>query len=84
MSTIRYDGYENITPSEFLDACSKSEKEDLIDLLIQRKTNGYRKFRTNPMEGEFEKAVDKLHGSYSHLTKEETKTIIGIAGKCIE
>ena len=70
-----------VSPTEFLDGCSKSEKEELVQLLIKK---GYSRVRMSTNETEFENGLDKLRGTYSHLTKEETKTIIGIADKCIE
>jgi hypothetical protein len=76
----------DIDPSEFLSACSSREKEELIDELIE---DGYisKTCRVNVSynysvsESLFEEALQKLHGKWNMLTKEEEEAIIKIANR---
>ena len=76
----------DIDPSEFLSACSSSEKDELINELIE---DGYisKNCRVNfsydysVPESFFEEALRKLHGKWNMLTKEEEESIIKIANR---
>jgi hypothetical protein len=73
----------DISADEFLSALSKQELNNLVQLL-----NSDYNIATKPNldkmsygEWQFETAINKLHGKYTSLTKEEEETIINIAKK---
>lgn len=80
-----------IEPYEYIDTCTKSEIRDLISELVDRghlptsvkqfqkideKKKGF-----HPSEAEYENALDKLHGKYTNLSREDEETILKIANK---
>lgn len=76
--------YVDVDVDEYLSACSTKETEELVDLLIE---DGYLKKDCRPSydyvysvsESLFEEALQKLHGKWNSLTKEEEEAIINIA-----
>lgn len=73
-----------VTPQEFLEECTDSEIEELVDLLkldypefldrnfLERRSVG---------EQEFEAMVNSLHGKWNMLSSEEEETIRAVAKK---
>jgi hypothetical protein len=73
----------DITVDEFLDGCSINELERVVDLLEE---SGYAKkpidlTRTSASEQFYEAALDKLHGNWNRLSKEEEDFIIKLGNK---
>ena len=81
----------DIEPYEYVESCSKKERKELIEELIEsgylppsvknfgepdEKKNGF-----HPAEFMYESALDKLHGKYTVLTKEEEDIILKIANR---
>jgi hypothetical protein len=89
MVRIREEGTFNISMETIIENCNDNELEELALLLVN---NGYFKGvfinrndrRMSPSEEIFEKELTKIHGNYSHLTKQETTSIINIGKKCVE
>ena len=77
---------ECISVHEFLEACNSSEKEDLIESLIE---DGYLKKNCRPVSNElysapesmYEEALQKLNGKWNMLTREEEELILKIANR---
>lgn len=73
----------DIDVDEFLNRCSGREVEELVDALVE---DGYVKridsssdHLMSVPEKEFEEALNKLHGKYQSLTKEEEDLIKSIS-----
>lgn len=70
---------------EFIAACSDSEIQEIIDILIEDNwLNEGASMSNNPMsvsESEFEEALNKLHGNWNRLSQEEEETILKIANR---
>lgn len=68
-----------IDPEEFVDSCSKRELKELIDYLIQEDyivaSSRIMGNHLSMPEKEFEDTLNKLHGKYRNLTKEEEEII---------
>ncbi len=82
----------DIEAYEYVDNCSKAEIRDLINELIDRdylpqsvkvmiSQQDNKKPGFHPSESIYESALDKLHGKYSNLTREEEETILKIASR---
>lgn len=73
----------NLEVDEFLDECSDSEINEVIQYLIR--VNSIPPISTHNRisvaEAEFENAVNKLHGEWNRLSKEDEETIKRIASK---
>lgn len=86
MPYFDYDGSVDVDIDDFLTACSSSEINDLIDALEE---DGYIKPsqrilddpKVSAPEQLFEEALDKLHGKWNMLTKEEEQIIMLLANK---
>ena len=83
MPYFYYEGNLDIEVDEFLDACDKKEKEELIDALIE---DGYIKPSQRTVDEKlcaaeeiFEESLSTLHGKWNRLTKEEEIIIMTIA-----
>lgn len=72
-----------ITPEDFVDECSSSEIQELVDYLRERDYISETEDRTNMCipETELEEALDKLHGKYRNLSTEEEEIIKKIANR---
>ena len=79
----------DIDADEFLSACGRRDKEEIIDILIE---DGYLKkncrverydpsLPSNPSEYFYNEAIDKLSGKWNMLTREEEDTILKIANR---
>lgn len=77
----------DIDPSDFVDKCSSSEIEELIDILIK---DGYLKRTARPvseteednlMDSTYKNAIEKLLDKRIYLTLEEEQFIINLANK---
>jgi hypothetical protein len=69
-----------ITPEDFVDSCSSSEIQELIDYLTEQ-GHGKQKDQMCIPETELEEALDKLHGKYRNLSSEEEEIIKKIANR---
>ena len=75
----------DIDPEEFLSSCNTSEKEELIKALIEdgylKKDcrEGFEDQKYSVSEAFYQEALNKLHGKWNMLTKEEEETILNIA-----
>ena len=73
----------DLDPSEFVSSCSKSEIDELINILIEdgyiEKRNSISKKQMSVPESMFEEYIDALHGNWNRLTKEEEEIIMVIA-----
>lgn len=86
MPYFDYDGSIDVDVDDFLSACNRSEINDLIDALEE---DGYIKPsqrilddpKVSVPEQLFEEALDKLHGKWNQLTKEEEQIIMLLANK---
>lgn len=79
-----FESYVDVDPSDFVDACSKREIKELIDILTEDghiKPTYYNvpEKQKNIMELEWGIALDKLSNSRLMLTREEEETILKIA-----
>jgi len=79
-----FESYVDVDPSDFVDACSKREIKELIDILTEDghiKPTYYNvpEERKNIMELEWGIALDKLSNGRLMLTREEEETILKIA-----
>ena len=77
--------YIDIDPSEYIDSCSKSEIDDLIDFLVE---DGYitRNSKKSPenkslMDLEWDEVIEKLSENRLRLTREEEEMIVKISGR---
>jgi hypothetical protein len=77
----------DIDINDFLDRCDSSEKEELIDALIE---DGYIKKNCRVeyedqsysiSESFYQQALDKLNGKWNMLTQEEEQIILKIANR---
>jgi len=74
----------DIDPSDFVDACSRQEIQELIDVLIE---DGYinrsavDSREDNVMDITYKEALDKLQDKRIYLTLEEEQFIINLANK---
>lgn len=82
MPTFPSDEFD-IDAEEFVTSCSSSEIEELIEYLIQeeyiKKDSAIDYSGLSIPEQDFEDALNKLHGKYVNLSKEEEETIKAIA-----
>ena len=77
----------DIDIDEFLDRCNNSEKDELIDALIEdgylkkdcRKN--YEEVDHSPTEAQFIEAIDKLRNKWNMLSQEEEQLILNIANR---
>lgn len=73
----------DIDVDEFLESCSSSEIDEVIDYLIDMgriKASQREDYEVLSLpEREFEDTLNKLHGKYQSLTKAEEEIIIAIA-----
>lgn len=83
MPYFDYSGEVHIDVDEFLSSIDIRERKQLIDSLI---INGHIIGQNSKMdkrltygEWQFENALNKLHGKYHNLTKEEEELIIKIS-----
>ena len=87
MPEFFYEGYTDVLVHEFLSNCDSSDITDIIDTLI---TDGHiksnqRLSKTSGSNGLsapeqiFEEALDKLHGKWNMLSKEEEEMIMALA-----
>lgn len=76
----------DITVSEFVNACTVRERDELINFLSK---NGYIELKEHvdtrsdmsAFEAFFEEHLDVLHGKWNRLSNEEEETIMNIAKK---
>lgn len=73
-----------IDVDEFIDNCSASEIEDLIDALIDMGelkdySRSKSKYAFHISEAEFEEALQKLSGKWNQLSSIEEQSILSIA-----
>ena len=73
-----------IDVDEFIDQCSPSEIEDIIDALIDMGelkdySRSKSKYAFHISESEFEEALQKLSGKWNQLSSEEEESILSIA-----
>lgn len=83
MPTFYGDQLEISVP-EFLNACSSSEKQELIRLILGKNRNqlnkSYKEFEKMSVGEElFEENLYALHGKWNVLSNEEENTIVKIA-----
>ena len=86
IDTQNLDENNFVDPNTFISACTDS---DIYDLLLELSDHGYlpQNYITTKInnlsvaEGEYESALDKLHGKWNRLSEEEEKAIIDIAKK---
>jgi hypothetical protein len=83
MPYFDYSGDIEIDVDDFLSALSKRERQELINALIEDGhiigQNSNIDKRLSCGEWEIENALNKLHGKYHNLTKEEEEAIIKIS-----
>jgi DNA-binding winged helix-turn-helix (wHTH) protein len=83
MPYFDYSGDIEIDVDEFLSALNDRERQELIDTLVEdgyiinQNSNIDKTFSYG--EWEIENALNKLHGKYHNLTKEEEEAIIKIS-----
>ena len=72
--------------TEFLEACNKSDIEEIIEYLIEE--GHINKFAVNDFnvnqsvtESEFEESLKKLHGNWNRLCSDDEATILKIANQ---
>jgi type III secretory pathway lipoprotein EscJ len=75
-----FESYIDVDVDEMLDACSRREKDELIDLLVEEGLvrrlvgkNGSSKLSV--MESEFFEKIDMLKDKYYSLSKEDEETM---------
>ena len=75
-----FESYIDVDVDEMLDACSRREKDELIDLLVEEGLvkrlvgkNGDSKLSI--MELEFFEKIDRLKDEYSSLSREDEETM---------
>jgi len=85
MPYFNYDGDIEITVNEFLSTCDQEDIVDIIDALVE---DGHLKeedrivdMEMSAPEQSFEEALNKLHGKWNRLTKEEEIILLTIANK---
>ena len=85
MPEFNYDGYVDIDPSDYVDACSDSEIEDLIECLIDydylKNTTKKVDEQESVMEWEFNQIIEKITSNYIRLTSEEEEMLRKIASR---
>ena len=87
MPYFDYDGDINIDVDDFLSACGSSEIKELIEALVEDghlpqsvlHTIGDNNTNVGIAESEFEDALDKLHGKWNVLNKDEEEIIVKIS-----
>ena len=85
MPYFEYNGEIDIDIDEFLNACTTSEVKELIQVLVENEhlpksvLNIISTNNIGVVESEFEDALNKLHGKWNVLTKEEEEVIIKIS-----
>lgn len=81
-----FESYVDVDPIDFVDACSKSEIKELIDILtvdghIKPTYYNIPNENMNIMELEWGTALDKLSNNRLVLTIDEEQTILKIASR---
>ena len=75
----------DIDADEYLSACSPREIKELINELVEggyiRKSDILSETKMSAGEQVYENKLDKLHGKWNRLSKEDEETIIKIADK---
>jgi hypothetical protein len=85
MPYFDYEGEVDIDVDDFLSACSSSEIKEIISALIEDGHLPKSSLQTVNSSGicvaefEFEDALDKLHGKWGVLSKEEEEAIMKIS-----
>ena len=82
MPNFDYSGDIDIDIDEFLSALDSREMKELIEILIEEghiSLNTRDSTNVSFSEFELEEALNKLHGKYHNLTKEEEEYIINIS-----
>lgn len=77
--------YTDVDVDEFLSACGQREIKELIKKLVKeghiRKSDILSETKMSAGEQVYENKLDKLHGMWNLLSKEDEETIIKIADK---
>jgi hypothetical protein len=77
--------YLDIDADDYLSACSPREIKELINELVEgghiKKTDILSETKMSAGEQVYENKLDKLHGKWNCLSKEDEETIIKIADK---
>ncbi len=85
MPYFDYDGDINIDVDDFLNACDSNDIEEIIDALVEdghiRADQRIVDSEMSAPEQSFEEALNKLHGKWNRLTKEEEIILLTIANK---
>lgn len=74
----------DITVDEFLSECDNYDIDEVIEWLRDSqllKEKGIDINRVSATESFYEEAINKLHGNWNRLTKEQEDTILNIANK---
>lgn len=79
----------DIDVDEFLNGCSRREKEEIIDILIEeewikkdaRLQVPSKQYNYSIAEADFEQALEKLKGKWNMLTSEEEQIVIKLASR---
>lgn len=79
----------DIDVDEFLNECSRREKEEIIDILIEeewikkdaRLQVPSKQYNYSIAEADFEQALEKLKGKWNMLTSEEEQIVIKLASR---
>jgi len=87
MPEFFYEGYTDVLVHEFLSNCDSSDITDIIDTLItdghiksnQRLSKASGSNGLSAPEQIFEEALDKLHGKWNMLSKDEEEMIMALA-----
>lgn len=80
---VEVDADADVSVDDFLSECSSSDIDDIIKALVEdgylpkHVSNAYNK--VGPSEEFFEDALNKLHGKWNCLSKEEEELIINIS-----
>jgi len=84
MPDFFYEGYTDVSINDFLSNCDSRDITDIIDTLIAEghikpsQRDNYSERLTVP-EQIFEEALDKIHGKWNLLSKEEEEAIMALA-----
>jgi hypothetical protein len=87
MPEFFYEGYTDVLVHEFLSNCDSSDITDIIDTLItdghiksnQRLSKASGSNGLSAPEQIFEDALDKIHGKWNMLSKDEEEMIMALA-----
>lgn len=85
MPYFEYDGSVDVDVDDFLSSCDSSDIEEIIDALVEdghiKPSQIIHEPDMSAPEQLFEEALDKLHGKWNRLTKEEEQIIMLLANK---